>query len=67
MTGSGFYGTLVEVADDTVVLRMAPDTEVKLARRAVAAKIVAPADGSEAAAAEPPDDAEPATEEDVDR
>jgi preprotein translocase subunit YajC len=70
MTGSGFYGTLVEVTDDTVLLQLAPGTEVKLARRAVAAKIVAPANGSEAAATEPSSGAETAPEgdaEDMDR
>ena len=42
MTGSGFYGTLTEVTDDTVLVQLAPGIEVKLARRAVAAKVVAP-------------------------
>jgi preprotein translocase subunit YajC len=42
MTGSGFYGTLVEITDDTVLLQLAPDLRVTLARRAIAAKIVAP-------------------------
>jgi len=42
MTGSGFYGTLTEVNDDTVLIRLADGVEVKLARRAVAAKIVDP-------------------------
>ena len=42
MTGSGFYGTLTEVTDDTVLIELAPGIEVKLARKAVAAKIVAP-------------------------
>jgi preprotein translocase subunit YajC len=41
MTGSGFYGTLTEVTDDTVLIELAPGIEVKLARKAVAAKIVA--------------------------
>jgi preprotein translocase subunit YajC len=44
MTGSGFYGTLTEVTDDTVLIELAPGIEVKLARKAVAAKIVAPLD-----------------------
>ncbi len=51
MTGSGFYGTLTDVSDDTVLVRLADGVEVKLARRAVAAKIVDPAAlASEAAA-----------------
>jgi preprotein translocase subunit YajC len=44
MTGSGFYGTLTEVTDDAVLIELAPGIEVKLARKAVAAKIVAPLD-----------------------
>jgi hypothetical protein len=43
MTGSGFYGTLTEVTDDTVMLQLAPALTVKLARRAVAAKVTPPA------------------------
>src|SRR6478736_2099718 len=42
MTGSGIYGTLTEIAEDRVRLRVAPGVEVTLARRAVAAKIPAP-------------------------
>ena len=41
MTGSGFYGTLTEVTDDAVLIELAPGLEVKLARKAVAAKILA--------------------------
>jgi preprotein translocase subunit YajC len=52
MTGSGFYGTLTAVDDDTVHLRLAEGLEVKLARRAVAAKVVdQPADAPATAAA----------------
>jgi preprotein translocase subunit YajC len=43
MTGSGIYGTLTEVTDDTVLVRIAEGVEMKLARRAVAAKVVDPA------------------------
>jgi preprotein translocase subunit YajC len=42
MSGSGLYGTLVGVDDDTVLLQVAPHVELKLARRAIAAKVVAP-------------------------
>ena len=48
MTGSGFYGTLTEVTDDAVLIELAPGIEVKLARKAVAAKIVARPDEVEA-------------------
>lgn len=39
MTGSGIYGTIVAVEPDTVILQVAPGTELKVARRAVAAKV----------------------------
>ena len=39
MTGSGFYGCITEVDDDTVRMELAPGLEVKVARRAVAAKV----------------------------
>ena len=35
MLGSGFYGTVVAVADDTLQLEIAPGTSVKVARQAV--------------------------------
>lgn len=60
MTGSGFYGTLLEITDDTVLLQMAPGLEVKLARRAVAAKIVTPAE-EEGPAESTPDESTDAT------
>jgi preprotein translocase subunit YajC len=39
MTGSGFYGVITELDADTVRIEIAPDVEVKVARRAVAAKV----------------------------
>jgi len=42
MTGSGIYGTLVEIDESTVVLQVAPGVELKVARRAVASKVVDP-------------------------
>lgn len=42
MTGAGIYGTVVQIDDDTVLLQIAPHTEIKVARRAVAAKVVEP-------------------------
>lgn len=71
MTGSGFYGTLTEVTDDTVLVQLAPGIEVKLARRAVAAKVVAPADIPDALPAgaeraDTPDAAVPADDDAVD-
>lgn len=35
MLGSGIYGTVVGVADDTLQLEVAPGTSVKVARQAV--------------------------------
>lgn len=45
MSGSGLYGTIVQIDSDTVLLQIAPHVEIKLARRAVAAK-VAPVDAT---------------------
>lgn len=42
MSGSGLYGTIVGVDEDTVQLQVAPHVELKVARRAIAAKVVAP-------------------------
>lgn len=42
MTGSGMYGTLVEINDDSVLLQVAPGTELKVALRSIAAKVVPP-------------------------
>ncbi len=36
MLGSGIYGTVVSVGDDTLTLAIAPGTEIKVARQAVA-------------------------------
>jgi len=35
MLGSGIYGTVVSVGDDTLILSVAPGTELKVARQAV--------------------------------
>ena len=43
MTGSGIYGTLTEVGADTVSLSIAPGVEIKVARRAIAAKVTSTA------------------------
>lgn len=42
MLGSGIYGTVVGVGDDTVSLAVAPGTEIKVARQAVVRVIQAP-------------------------
>jgi preprotein translocase subunit YajC len=43
MLGSGIYGTVVAVADDTVELQVAPGTSMKVARQAVVRVIDRPA------------------------
>jgi len=42
MTGSGIYGTLVEVSEDMVLLQVAPGVEIKIARRAIASQVIDP-------------------------
>jgi preprotein translocase subunit YajC len=36
LTAGGIYGTISEVTDDEVTVEIAPDTEVRVARRAIA-------------------------------
>jgi preprotein translocase subunit YajC len=43
MLGSGIYGTVVEVEDDTVRLEISPGTTVKVAKQAVV-RVIPPAD-----------------------
>ena len=42
MTGSGIYGTIVELDTDRVVVQIAPSVEVTFARRAIAATVPTP-------------------------
>ena len=61
MTGSGIYGTLVQVDESTVLLQIAPGVEMKVARRAIASRVGEPvAQDSEASAesSAPGDDGE---------
>ncbi len=39
MTGTGIYGTIHDLDDDHVHLEVAPGVVIKLARRAIAAKV----------------------------
>ncbi len=39
MTGSGIYGTLVQIEDATVLMQIAPGVELKVARRAIASRV----------------------------
>lgn len=40
MTGSGIYGTVVQIDGDIALLQVAPGTEIRVARRAIASKVV---------------------------
>lgn len=57
MLGSGLYGTVVSVEDDTVQLELAPGTVVKVARQAVVRVVESPTETStgEAAPTQSPD------------
>jgi len=52
MSGSGIYGTITEIDGDVVLLEIAPDIEIKVARRAVAAKVDQPVVGTDETAEE---------------
>ncbi len=43
MLGSGFYGRVVEIGDETVQLEIAPGTAVRVARQAVV-RVITPED-----------------------
>lgn len=49
MLGSGFYGRVVEVGDESVQLELAPGTVVRVARQAVVRVITPEAPGQERA------------------
>jgi len=61
LTAGGVYGTVTRVGDDEVSVEIAPNVEVRLARRAVAAQLTehAPAE----AAPDEPDEPEDASDE----
>jgi preprotein translocase subunit YajC len=63
MLGSGIYGTVVAIEDDTIRLELAPGTTVKVARQAVIKVVdgadVADDDDSVPESIAPPADAEP--------
>lgn len=40
MTGSGIYGTLEQIDDAIVILQVAPGVEIRVARRAIASKVL---------------------------
>jgi preprotein translocase subunit YajC len=60
LTAGGIYGTISELEDDRVTVEIAPETEVRVARRAIAGVTREPdeeepeeAEGTESAEAEP--------------
>jgi preprotein translocase subunit YajC len=55
LTAGGIYGTVSGIADDEVTVQIAPKTEVRVARRAIASVSREP-EADEAAADEPEDD-----------
>jgi preprotein translocase subunit YajC len=56
VTAGGIYGEIVGLADDDVTVRIAPNLDVRVARRAIAA--VTPV-ASEPPALEPPEEPDP--------
>lgn len=59
VTAGGIYGRITELHDDDVMIEIAPNLQVKLARRAIGA-VIPPPDEPEA---EEPEPAEPPTVE----
>jgi preprotein translocase subunit YajC len=60
VTAGGLYGEIREVRDDEVLVRIAPELDVRVARRAVAGK-VSPEPGEIEAPAEPQNGPTPGT------
>ncbi|HLN77103.1 MAG TPA: preprotein translocase subunit YajC [Nocardioidaceae bacterium] len=61
MLGSGIFGTVVAVGDETLTLRIAPGTEIKVARQAVVRVIESHGSGEGPGSAAGPTD-EPGTD-----
>jgi preprotein translocase subunit YajC len=58
LTAGGVYGKVTRIGDDEVLVEIAPNVEVRLARRAIAAQLTEHAPVAEAATGEPePEDA----------
>jgi preprotein translocase subunit YajC len=58
ITAGGLYGTVTQVGEDEVSVEIAPNVEVRLARRAIAAQLTEPAPAEEPETAEPESGAE---------
>jgi preprotein translocase subunit YajC len=63
LTAGGIYGEVTEVHDDDVMVRIAPQLEVRVARKAIGAVIPPPA-ADEAEPEDPEPDAAPKPEND---
>jgi len=48
MSGAGIYGTITGIEGDVVWLEIAPDIEIRCAKRAIASKVVETADDDDA-------------------
>jgi preprotein translocase subunit YajC len=59
LTAGGIYGEITAVGDDEVTVRIAPDTEVRIARRAIAGVITPETDETELEAPEEPETSGP--------
>jgi preprotein translocase subunit YajC len=55
VTAGGVYGTVTEIGDEEVRVEIAPNVEVRLARRAIAAQLTEHEPEAAAATADPPD------------
>ncbi|MGZ4426584.1 MAG: preprotein translocase subunit YajC [Nocardioidaceae bacterium] len=66
MLGSGIFGTVVSVADETVQIEIAPGTQMKVARQAVVRVVEQPAVSGPATDGDSttPPPADPASEQD---
>lgn len=60
MLGSGIYGTVVGVEDDTVLLEVSPGSTIRVARQAVV-RVIEPAPGLGETPTEPGPDTTPGT------
>jgi preprotein translocase subunit YajC len=63
LTAGGIYGEVTEVHDDDVMVRIAPQLEVRVARKAIGA-VIPPSAADEAEPEDPEPDAAPKPEND---
>jgi len=66
LTAGGVYGTVTEIGEDEVRVEIAPNVEVRLARRAIAAQLTEHDPVDESDAAEPEDASDERSESAVD-